>query len=126
MIVLAILAIFVAFGVSMILQYKRLSLAAARVSEINAVSNLVTDYIRHDSNLKDAINSDTLSTYLDNDLKPALESRIVESGYSDIIVKGTPDGTITGSELNLATVNVLLEDTKSGKEEDVYVVIFTK
>jgi hypothetical protein len=110
----------------MILQYKRLSLAAARVSEISAVKNLVNDYIRHDSNLKDAINSETISTYFENKLKPALESRISDSGYDDIIIKETPDGTTSGSSLNLTTVHVLLEDTKSGKEEDVYVVIFTK
>ncbi|MGC9384926.1 MAG: type II secretion system protein [Kosmotogaceae bacterium] len=125
-IVLAILTVFVTFGVSMMLQYKRLSLSAARVSEISAVKNLVNDYIRHDSNLKDAINSNNLTTYFEDRLKPALESRVEESGYDDIIIKGTPDGTISGSELNLATVHVLLEDTKSGKEEDVYVVIFTK
>jgi hypothetical protein len=109
----------------MILQYKRLSLAAARVSEISAVKNLVIDYIRHDSKLKDAINDD-LKSYLENKLEPALESRISDSGYEDIVIKETPDGTTSGGSLNLTTVHVLLEDTKSGKEENAYVVIFTK
>ncbi|MFO7881160.1 MAG: hypothetical protein R6U52_01315 [Kosmotogaceae bacterium] len=108
------------------LQYKRLSLSAARVSEISAVKNLVTDYIRHNSNLKNAIKSGTLSSYLENSLKSSLISRIQDSGYDDITINETPIGTISGSDLKLTTIYVLLEDMKMDKEEDVYVVIFTK
>ncbi|MFW6172969.1 MAG: hypothetical protein ACOC5T_04430 [Elusimicrobiota bacterium] len=111
----------------MILQYKRLSLTAARVSEITAVSNLVADYIRNDGYLRDEIGKGTVSSYLSNgekSLKGKLEMKIENSGYEDIVINIIEE--IDNGVDNLTKIHVLLRDNKLGKEEDVYVVIFTK
>ncbi len=110
----------------MILQYKRMSLSAARASEIIAVKNLVSDYVRNDDNLVDSINTNSFFEYIENDLVSTLENRIDEAGYLDVVIDGVPSGNISGNDLNLVSVHMTLKDTVSGKKEDVYVVIFTK
>lgn len=102
-------------------------MTAARVSEITAVSNLVADYIRNDGYLRDEIGKGTVSSYLSNgekSLKGKLEMKIENSGYEDIVINIIEE--IDNGVDNLTKIHVLLRDNKLGKEEDVYVVIFTK
>jgi hypothetical protein len=112
----------------MILQYKRLSLAAARVSEISAVKSLVIDFVRTDGYLKEAIQSNELNVYLqdgEGTLKYKLEDKIVAASYEDIVIENIEE-TNDGIENGLTTIHVSLKDSKLGREEDAYVVIFTK
>ncbi len=122
MIALAILAGFLTMGFALVIAHKKMSMEVSRVSEIEAVANLVGDFIRQDRRLLDCKDEDEVSSRLNELISILNNDYISYLGFS-----GTEVSTITEAPLieddEIFTISFKLTDNLARREEAYHVVV---
>ena len=82
MIALAILAGFLTLGFALVIAHKKMSMEVSRVSEIEAVANLVGGFIRQDRRLLDCEDEEEVSSRLNELIAILNDDYISNSGFA--------------------------------------------
>jgi hypothetical protein len=122
LIALAILAGFLTMGFALVIAHKKMSMEVSRVSEIEAVANLVGGFIRQDRRLLDCKDEEEVSSRLNELIDILNDDYISNSGFA-----GTEVSTITGAPLieddEIYTISFKLADNLARREEAYHVVV---
>ena len=109
-------------GFALVIAHKKMSMEVSKVSEIEAVANLVGDFIRQDRRLLDCKDEDEVSSRLNELISILNNDYISYLGFS-----GTEVSTITGAPLieddEIFTISFKLTDNLARREEAYHVVV---
>lgn len=124
---IALLALFVAGGVFLIVRYNSMSLRIANASTMEAALSFVRTYIREDSILRESSNEEEIESRIETILTDlnggnGYEGKLTLAGLGNIEVESI-DPAMLGSDNDLFSFRIVLSDAISEKEEIIHVVL---